>query len=217
MENEIIFWNVDTQQDFMNKNGKLYVQDAEEIYENLKKITEISKEENIKVVNTCDWHRECDEEISDKPDFKITFPEHCMVGSFGAEFIPEVYPKNKDDNYYIVDTDNAPIDEGAFNRARNIIIHKNKFDVFEGNSRTEEVLKLLNPKIVVVYGVALSFCVKYAVLGLVKRGYKVVLLLDCCKDLPGMDIDCFAKELEHYEDFIEPTTINSLLEVNEND
>ena len=53
---KIIFWNVDTQKDFMNKDGKLYVQGAEEIKSNLKRLTNLAKAYNITVVNTGDYH-----------------------------------------------------------------------------------------------------------------------------------------------------------------
>ena len=32
-----------------------------------------------------DWHSRQNEEISDDPDFKATFPPHCMAGEPGAE------------------------------------------------------------------------------------------------------------------------------------
>ncbi len=65
----ILFWNVDTQVDFMKADGKLYVQNAEEIAPTLEKLTAFAKENNIKVVNTCDYHNENSQELSDTPDF----------------------------------------------------------------------------------------------------------------------------------------------------
>lgn len=79
-----IFWNVDTQFDFMRPEGKLYVQDAYKIEPNLEKLTSLAGEMNIVVVNTADWHNKNSREISDKPDWQKTFPEHCMAGSEGA-------------------------------------------------------------------------------------------------------------------------------------
>ena len=36
----VIFWDVDTQYDFMKADGKLYVPDAEQLIPNLKKLTD---------------------------------------------------------------------------------------------------------------------------------------------------------------------------------
>ena len=60
---KIIFWNVDTQKDFMNPDGALYVEGAESIKPNLKKLTEFARENNIFVVNTADFHFPDDKEL----------------------------------------------------------------------------------------------------------------------------------------------------------
>ncbi len=46
--NGLIFWNVDTQYDFMRPDGKLYVQDAEQIEPNLEYLTRLAAERNIR-------------------------------------------------------------------------------------------------------------------------------------------------------------------------
>jgi nicotinamidase-related amidase len=51
-----VFWNTDTQYDFIDKDGKLSVENAESIKPNLKKLTDFARVNNIKVVNTMDWH-----------------------------------------------------------------------------------------------------------------------------------------------------------------
>lgn len=160
----ILFWNVDTQKDFMLRDGALYVQDAEKIKWKLLILTEFAKKYDIKVVNTADWHDKDSKELSDKPDFINTFPEHCMKDTNGADFIPETRP----DNYYVIDWAEITLLYGLL-QMRNIVILKDKFDVFEGNPFTEEVLKVLNPSEVIVYGVASNVCVDYAIKGLSKK------------------------------------------------
>jgi len=53
---DIIFFDIDTQYDFMHKNGNLYVPDAESIISNLKKLTQFAKRKNISVVASADKH-----------------------------------------------------------------------------------------------------------------------------------------------------------------
>jgi len=187
---KVLFWAVDCQKDFLNKDGALYVEGAESIKPNLRKLTSMAINYGITVVNTMDFHEIDDEEISDEPDFVNTFPKHCMAHAEGSEFIEETMPES---NYHI-------IYKGIRNKmprtSRNIIIQKNKFDVFEGNQDTGRVLKALSPDFVVVYGVATNVCVNCAVLGLVKRGYKVVVVKDAIKELPNLPVEPIYAEWE---------------------
>ena len=107
-----------------------------------------------------------------------------MIGTDGAEFIDETNPKLLDYNYYVTNEANIISEESVF-KAQNIILYKNKFDVFEGNKYTEKVLDLLKPSAVVIYGVVTEFCINAAVLGLIKRGYKVYVVIDAMKALPN--------------------------------
>lgn len=176
--------DVDTQKDFMNPDGALYVKGAESIKPNLKKLTDFARENNIMVVNTCDSHEEGDKELSDKPDFMTTFPKHCMVDSKGMEFIKETKPDEFSEIYH----GNISRNELNFDY-KDVVIYKDKFDVFEGNSHTDRFLDLINPDIVVVYGVATNVCVNCAVQGLLKRGIRVLVVEDGIKELPNLPLE----------------------------
>jgi nicotinamidase/pyrazinamidase len=190
---KIIFFNVDTQKDFMNKDGKLYIKNAEQIKPNLKFLTEFAKDKSIKVISTGDFHTIKSEELSKSPDFKKTFPEHCIAGSDGAEFIKETDIRDFKDNYVMINhtENNLPIDKII--RARNIVLYKDKFDIFEGNAWTLNVLTLLCPDIVVVYGVATNVCVDFAIKGLLEEDYKVVAVTDAMKELKNYDCESIYK------------------------
>ena len=182
-----IFWNVDTQRDFMNEDGALYVPSAEEIKEKLAKITQLAARDNIQVVNTADWHARDSEEISGTPDYKTTFPAHCLIGTDGAMFIPETMPRNRPVSY-IYWRQCVP-DFEEVKAARNIVLHKDKFDVFAGNPHTDDVLRAINPNRAVVYGVATNVCVDLAVMGLRQRGVEVYVPLDAIKELPQLPLE----------------------------
>ena len=180
-----IFFNVDTQVDFIDPKGKLPIPNAESIKPNLKKITDFAKNNFIKVINTMDCHTEKDKEISDKPDFINTFPQHCMVGTEGLKFIPETDLRG----YFFIPVENFIVDEDAkysIQEFRNIVIEKNQFNVFTGNPYTEEILKILKPKEIIVYGVAGNVCVDFAVRGLRERGYFVIVISDAIQNLPNL-------------------------------
>lgn len=187
-----IFWAVDCQKDFMEKDGNLYIKGAEEIVPNLEKLTLVAKELNIQVINTMDSHSKGDGELSDTPDFINTFPEHCMIGTDGISFIDATYPhKFGRENYYIlpnVNDGNKFFDTEKINKSRNIIIPKDKFDVFIGNPNTEDFIKHINPDEIFIYGVATNVCVNCAVLGLLQRGFNVTIVEDAIKELPSLPI-----------------------------
>jgi nicotinamidase/pyrazinamidase len=175
-----IFWNVDTQYDFMRTNGKLYVPGAETIEGNLEKLTKLAEKNNFQVINTGDWHTKETKEISDKPDFINTFGEHCMANSSGAEYISATKPKDP----YIINYNQKELDKKEVIDSRNLVIRKDSFDVFKGNPYTEKIIETIRPDRVIVYGVATNFCVDYAVTGLKEKGIEVYVVSDAIKEIP---------------------------------
>ncbi|MGV8087139.1 MAG: cysteine hydrolase family protein [Candidatus Woesearchaeota archaeon] len=184
---KIIFWNVDTAYDFMRNDadhkGALYVSGAESIEQNLEKLTSIAEDQDLKVINTADWHTMNDLEISLNPDFKKTYPPHCMKETKGAQYISATNPKNP----YIIDWQNGILDESRILSSRNIVLYKNDFNAFKGNSYTSKVLDIVTNKndVIFVYGVATNVCVNYAVEELVKRNREVYVISDAVKELPA--------------------------------
>src|SRR3989442_1118100 len=85
----VIFWDVDTQYDFMHADGKLYVPEAERIIANLQRLTDYAHGHGIRIVASADDHVMGHPEISDQPDWQRTFPAHCMRGTPGQKKIPE--------------------------------------------------------------------------------------------------------------------------------
>jgi hypothetical protein len=70
----IIFWEVDTQADFMLPGGKLYVPGAERLLPNIRKLTDAARQGRVFLVSHGCFH------IKDDPEFKM-FPPHCIKGS----------------------------------------------------------------------------------------------------------------------------------------
>ncbi|HEX4633435.1 MAG TPA: isochorismatase family protein [Gemmatimonadales bacterium] len=160
----VIFWDVDTQYDFMRADGKLYVPDAERLIPNLKRLNEYAHQNGIRVVASADDHSPGDKELSDKPNWRDTFPPHCMRGTPGQKKIPEtalqhplvIEPEMRD-----------PVELGPALRAHkgDLLFHKHWFDVFT-NANVVPALTVLQPDDIVLYGVALDVCNRYAIEGL---------------------------------------------------
>ena len=85
MKNGTVFWDVDTQYDFMRPEGRLYVPGAEGIIDVVSSARRFALENGYSLIASTDWHKEDNEEISGKPDFESTFPAHCIAGKPGSE------------------------------------------------------------------------------------------------------------------------------------
>jgi len=180
----LLFWNVDTQNDFVLPEGKLYVQGAELLKPKWEQLTKLAEDNFVRVVNSADFHFPDSQELSLSPNFIDTFPPHCMANTSGAEYIPETNPKNP----VIFDWDKPDLDISSIEKYRNIIIRKDAFDVFMGNKQTDSILKYLSPKRVVVYGVTTNVCVNDAVVGLAQRVEQVYVVEDAIKELPNIPL-----------------------------
>ena len=188
-----IFWNVDTQYDFMRNDetfrGSLAITGAGEIEGNLEFLTKLAAARMKKVVNTADMHTLQSPEISVNPDFKTTFPAHCLRGTIGAAYIPATIPEAP----YIIDWAAPRFDSQRVQDARNIVLYKDRFDIFhpQGAPHTLKVLEIIKPDRVIVYGVATNVCVDFAVRGLLNfhRGIEVYVPADAIKELPNLPLD----------------------------
>ncbi len=73
-----VFFDVDTQLDFVYPAGALYVPGAEDIVGSLTKLTRFAAEKSYRIIATMDAHSE------DDAEFKIWKP-HCVVGTTGQQ------------------------------------------------------------------------------------------------------------------------------------
>ncbi len=164
MRRDVLFWDVDTQVDFMHADGKLYVPEAESLIPNLKRLTDHAHAQGSRIVASADDHVSGHRELSATPDFRETFPEHCMRGTPGQAKIAEtrlreplVIEPDAEDPAHLADRVNS--------HPGDILFHKHWFDVFT-NPNVGPVLDVLDPGAIVLYGVAQDVCDRYAIEGL---------------------------------------------------
>ena len=168
MKKEPVFVDIDTQFDFMDPGGSLYVPDAEKIISNIKKLFDYAKEHKIKILSSVDAHK-----IND-PEFKI-FPPHCVKDTPGNQKIEASTCKNR----IVIENKKQEAIETILDYEQ-IIIEGQTFDVFD-SINTDEIIRKLDVSDYVVFGVATDYCIKAAVLGLIRRGYKASLVTDAIK------------------------------------
>lgn len=160
---KVAFVDVDTQFDFMDPDGKLYVEGAEKIVPNLRKLVGHARSRGIPIVSTADAH------VHDDPEFE-EFPPHCVKGEPGQERIPATQVPGA----VVVPVEGDVPDVSGVGQ---IIVEKRHIDVFH-TPHLEQVLGALEPERTYVFGVATDYCVRTAALGLRKRGYPAIVVVD---------------------------------------
>src|SRR5205809_54770 len=156
----VIFWDVDTQYDFMKADGKLYVPQAEHIIPNLKRLSDYAHGHGLRIVASADDHVVTDAEISEQPDWKTTFPAHCLRGTPGQKKIPETALRDP----LVIEparSDSTTLADRLRGHTGDLLFLKHRFDVFT-NENVTTVLNLLDPEDIVLYGVATDVCDKAA-------------------------------------------------------
>lgn len=182
MKKDIVFWDVDTQFDFMRPEGRLYVPGAEDIIEKISQTRRFALENGFSIIASTDWHSTDNQEISDNPDFKQTFPPHCIADEPGSErvgYLGELPIEYITNNKMDVNALRKLSSKEQFH----IVIRKQNTDVFS-NSNTAKLVKIIAPKMIAVFGVALDVCVDQALRGLCTfPDIKLCLLKDATKSL----------------------------------
>jgi nicotinamidase/pyrazinamidase len=175
-----IFYDVDTQRDFILPGGKLYAPGAEKIIPALAEITRLARTQKIRIVCSVDRHFPGDRELKRNGG---EYDDHCMDGSDGQRKIDETAPL---DPLYIP---NHPLTseevQAALNHQGEIVFEKQEFDVFIGNAHARTILRMLLKPFtdIVIYGVFTEVCVAHAVDGLLDLGPRLHVVSDAMADI----------------------------------
>jgi nicotinamidase/pyrazinamidase len=175
-----IFWDVDTQMDFMLPGGKLYVPGAEKLIPNLKQLTDAARNGLVFIVGDACAH------TADDPEFR-RFPPHCVRGTPGAEIIPET----RADKVLVIPNRAGVAIPADLSEFQQVILEKQTLDVFD-NPNTEKVIERVAgftsaDAEIFVFGVVTEYCVRFAAKGLLERGRRVALVSDAIETLKAED------------------------------
>jgi nicotinamidase/pyrazinamidase len=172
----LIFWEVDTQVDFMLPGGKLYVPGAERLLPNICKLTDAARDGRVFLVSHGCYH------TKDDPEFN-TFPPHCVQGTTGADFVQEALTER------VLTVPNDPTARLPSNLSQyqQILLQKQTLDIFESRHAGELLERLDREAEFVVFGVVTEYCVRLAAKGLLERGRRVSVVQDAIETLKAED------------------------------
>ncbi|MFH1257391.1 MAG: cysteine hydrolase family protein [Candidatus Micrarchaeota archaeon] len=177
----LVFFDSDTQNDFILSTGKFPVPNAENIRINLARLTQYARKRKIKIISSMDRHfgsaKFHDLEMTELSTWGGPFPMHCMDGTPGQKKVKETSPRKA------AIIENKPYSAAklnSFSKKPEIVIEKQRFSAFS-NPNTSKLLKLLKVKKVVLYGISTDYAVRSAALEMRKMGIDVYLVIDASK------------------------------------
>jgi nicotinamidase/pyrazinamidase len=177
----MLFWDVDTQVDFLDAAGRLYVSRGERILPNLRRLTAWAGQHHVPIVASACAHQPGD------PELRI-YGEHCMVGTPGQQKVPGSLLPNR----FVVP--NHAIDLPDLRTFQQVIIEKQAFD-FASNPNSSEILRqFAGASTVALYGVVTEICVAAAARSLLAAGRRVSLVRDAVAELDAANADAFFVE-----------------------
>jgi len=160
----------------MLPGGNLYVPGAERLIPNLNRLTNAAREDRVLIIGDVCVHAPND------PEFQ-KFPPHCVIGTPGAEIIPET----RADRVLFIPNRSSAIVPQDLSTYQQVILEKQTLDVFD-NPNTQIVLERVarftdRGAEIFVFGVVTEYCVRLAAKGLLERGRRVALVRDAIESL----------------------------------
>jgi nicotinamidase/pyrazinamidase len=158
-----IFFDIDTQLDFLYPAGALYVPGAESVVPAIARLNRYAAAHGIPVVSTTDAHSEND------PEFQA-WPPHCIAGTTGQHKAEATLLENR---VVVPNRDCFPTLDGA----QQIVVEKQHVNAFTVPNFTRVVEHLAADRFV-IYGVVTEVCVLFAARGLLKYGKPLTIVSD---------------------------------------
>ncbi len=161
---------VDVQNDFC-EGGSLAVEGGGAVAERISAYFRDNAKDYTAIVATRDWHIDPGDHFADEPDFVDTWPPHCVAGSSGAEFHPnlDIHTDFTESNYLIT------IYKGHYAAA---------YSGFEGVTRANNSLDTFLQRECItsvdIVGLATDYCDRATAMDAKRLGYEVRLLTDMC-------------------------------------
>jgi nicotinamidase/pyrazinamidase len=171
------FLVVDVQNDFC-EHGSLPVMGGGDVARGISAWLRDHHDDYVTVIATRDYHVDPGAHFSDHPDYVDTWPPHCVAGTAGASFHPDLDVVLLDD----------VVTKGEFEAA---------YSGFEGLLRDGrplvDVLRAGDVDAVEIAGIATDHCVVSTALDAVANGFDATVRLDLCA---GVAEDTMLQALE---------------------
>ena len=190
---QTIFYDVNTQCDFILHDGKFHIEGAEKLVPVWKAITDLARDQKVQIVCSVDCHVPGDPQLK---SWGGPYPDHCMAGTPGQQKIDETAPLNPlmlENREYTPDEIKQVLDhEGE------IVFRRQQFEKLADSAHLSAILRLvLRPfKDIVMYGVYTESCVDREISALIGVGPKLHIITDAIAVI-GAESPTFHEKLLH--------------------
>ena len=168
----MIFFDVDTQYDFMEPGGALYVPQAETVKPNLERLLRAAGQFGVTTISSRCAHQPGDAEFE-------MFPPHCLEGTPGAERVLADLPQLPRQEIAVEAVADA---HTRLEAGTHYVVKKKVFDMFSSNWLAGLRQRgAFRDEPCIVFGVATDYCVRACVLGLVEAGARVLVVEDAIR------------------------------------
>jgi nicotinamidase/pyrazinamidase len=159
---------IDVQVDFV-QGGALPVPNGLEVAAMISRHIRHFKSEYQFVVASRDYHEDPKDHFSATPDFRTTWPPHCVIGTPGAAFVPSIQNLVREKFIQTV------VSKGR---------HAAAYSAFEGldprGHYLLDVLKEARIDHIDICGIATDYCVRASALDARKNAFQVRTLVNLC-------------------------------------
>ena len=170
---------VDVQNDFC-EGGSLAVVGGAAVARGITAYLRHHGSEYAAIVATRDHHIDPGSHFSHSPDFEDSWPHHCVPGTVGAEFHPDLDTRFVEAVFY----------KGAYTGA---------YSGFEGTSESGELLsdwlRGRGVRNLHIAGIATDYCVRASALDAVREGFSVTVLADLTAGISPESTDAALTEM----------------------
>ncbi len=190
---QTIFYDVNTQRDFILHDGKFHIEGAEKIVPVWKELTDLAHDQKVRVVCSIDCHVPGDSQLK---SWGGPYPDHCMAGTPGQQKIDETAPLNPlmlENREYTPDEIKQVLDHQG-----EIVFQRQQFEKLADNAHLSAILRLvLRPfQDIVMYGVYTESCVDREISALIGVGPKLHIVTDAIAVI-GAESPTFHEKLLH--------------------
>jgi nicotinamidase/pyrazinamidase len=179
LERMRLFVDVDTQHDFCDPAGALFVRGGPAVMPNIVRLIEHASRSRALLVGSVDSHDFTAWEFESNGG---PFPPHCVKGTPGWLKMPGTFLPRTIFIPNVPRTDHRAI---ADKRADAVLFEKEVYSLFANREALPVLDALLaregasrSTATAIVFGIATDYCVKEAALGLRKHGFEVAVVID---------------------------------------
>jgi len=176
--------DLNTQCDFLLPKGALPVWNRKDILPNIRRLMSWARTSRVPVISSLEAHR--------PGESRKGLPPHCVDRTNGQKKLPfTLLPRR----LLLMGDNTVDVPFQIFRRFQQVIFTKRDRD-FLNNPKADRLVNNIDVNHMIVFGVVTEYCVKAAVLGLITRRHRVVVVSDACGCWSSSDHDLSLRQMD---------------------